>query len=87
VQKWLFTHGINCLEWPPFSPDLNPIENLWALLKAMVDEQHPRTVDDLVAALQLGWMEITKETCAKYVNSMPTRCKEVLKREGWMTSY
>src|SRR5687768_10298662 len=30
VQGWLFDKGIQCIEWPPYSPDLNPIENLWA---------------------------------------------------------
>jgi len=29
------------MAWPPYSPDLNPIENLWALLKAKIYEIHP----------------------------------------------
>jgi hypothetical protein len=28
------------IEWPPYSPDLNPIENLWALLKAEILKRH-----------------------------------------------
>jgi transposase len=30
VRTWLFNHGIQCIDFPPYSPDLNPIENLWA---------------------------------------------------------
>jgi len=30
VRTWLFNHGIQCIEFPPYSPDLNPIEHLWA---------------------------------------------------------
>lgn len=29
------------MEWPPYSPDLNLIKNLWALLKAEILKQHP----------------------------------------------
>ena len=35
---------IDCeiMEWPPYSPDLNPIEDLWALLKAEILKRHPK---------------------------------------------
>jgi transposase len=29
------------MDWPPYSPDLNPIENLWKMLKAEIDRAHP----------------------------------------------
>lgn len=29
------------MDWPPYSPDLNPIENLWKMLKAEIDRTHP----------------------------------------------
>ncbi|KAJ5644671.1 hypothetical protein N7507_010682 [Penicillium longicatenatum] len=41
VQDTLDKLRCDIMEWPPYSPNLNPIENLWALLKAAILKQHP----------------------------------------------
>lgn len=38
AREWLAEQNFSIMRWPPYSPDLNPIENLWALLKAKIYE-------------------------------------------------
>jgi transposase len=49
----------NLLEdWPSGSPDLNPIESLWAILKRRVEELGPRTKDELIEVIVTAWESI-----------------------------
>jgi transposase len=45
VMDWFKTQDIEILEWPPHSPDLNPIEHAWKRLKEELQRRYPDFVE------------------------------------------
>ena len=41
MRFWFEIYGVEVMEWPPYSPDFNPIEYLWYRLKEIVYTRHP----------------------------------------------
>jgi hypothetical protein len=89
TKQWLRDHNIEFLDWPARSPDLNCIENCWALLARAVyaNCRQFQTVAELKIAIQEAWAGITQQTLANLVGSMPRRMIEVLKQNGNVTKY
>lgn len=87
AQKWFEDNNITVMEWPAQSPDLNPIENLWAVVKKKVSENHPSNNQELWAATERSWNSIPIEKCQRLVDSMPARCRAVMANKGHATKY
>jgi len=77
------------LDWPEQLPDLNPIENVWDILKRKLAayETMPTGVHELWERVQDEWNKITKDDCMRLIESMPERVKAVLKAKGSYTKY
>lgn len=87
VQGWIASKGIDCIEWPPYSPDLNPIENLWASLKKRVETENAKTKQELTDAVIKHWHDTEQTLCSKLVESIPRRLNAVVRNQGLMTGY
>ncbi len=89
VMGFLAASGVALLDWPPLSPDLSPIENLWAELKRRVDATRPQTVAELETRSKATWLAIQRDTAliGRMVDSMPSRLREVVARKGGKTHY
>ena len=62
---------ITQLECPPSSPDLNPIEMVWADLKGTLrNKVKPRTKEELIAGIRDYWCQLTVGRCANFINHM-----------------
>lgn len=89
VLAWLEKKKIPILPWPAQSPDLNPIENLWASVKLRVKQNHPNITskEKLWEAIETEWENTSKEELDHLICSMPARLKAVLKAKGGPTKY
>ena len=54
VTEWFEQHSIQVDEHPPYSPDLDPIEHVWAVLKQQLHKQHPDIADTRCCRAQLA---------------------------------
>ncbi|KAL0158892.1 hypothetical protein M9458_046968, partial [Cirrhinus mrigala] len=80
-QQFLQDEGIDAMDWPARSPDLNPIEHIWDIMSRSIHQRHvaPQTVQELADAL-------VQETI-HLIRSMPRRCREVIQALGGHTHY
>ena len=89
VQLVLQQNGIQRMDWPARSPDMNRIEHLWDLLDRQVRnrQQPPQTVAQLRQALVEEWRRIPQAVVTNLIRSMRRRCTEVLNNNGGHTHY
>jgi len=89
VREWLNKRKFDTLEWPAQSPDLNPIEHLWAHIKKQLNKYDtaPKGILDLWERVQDQWNTIDASVCANLIDSMPRRVAAVIKAKGRWTKY
>ena len=95
--SWIAQNGIFLLPmWPPYRPDLNPIEHIWYHLKARIYELRPdidavtnkeRQKEILCDTLPQAWNDIRASIIDKCVESMPDRIQAVIDANAWQTKY
>jgi hypothetical protein len=89
VTKFLEAEKIHVLPWPGNSPDLNPIENLWELLKRDISKNLITNKRDLIEKLINVWhhSEEIKKICQNLIKSMTRRVEAVIAAKGGHTKY
>lgn len=87
VKEYLKEAGVEVLEWPSCSPDLNPIENLWSIIKRKVYLRFPKNKSQLKEYLIEEWENIKPKTLVNLVESMKKRCQLIIKNNGKRISY
>jgi transposase len=89
AKQWMKNNEITLLDWPPQSPDLNPIEHLWVDIKDKLDEYptYAKGVWEVWERVEEVWNNVPPETCQNLIESMPRRLEAVIKAKGGHTKY
>lgn len=90
VAQYLESQLYEVMEWPAQSPDLNPIENFWAMVKIKLFRDYdapPKGVIELWERVQDVWNSFTEEDCKRVIETMPKRCRDVIKQKGYWIDY
>jgi len=96
IKEWFEISGVHVVDWPPYSPDLNPIENLWKLLKVEIIRGHLEfivikdnmaTKEHLIRCAMEAWETLKDGLLNKLALGMQRRVDAVLAANGWYTKY
>ena len=89
VEAYLEGEGIERMDWPARSPDMNPIEHAWDVLQRRISARNPKpdTLQELADALVEEWRRIPLREIQTLVLSFGRRCQEVVRARGGHTRY
>ncbi len=79
--------GLDLLEWPSYSPDLNPIEGIWSYWKARVRRRMPSSIAGLERVYDQEWSSIPPNVITSTICSMPRRLSAVIEAKGGHIKY
>ncbi len=74
TSTWFKDHGIPDLNWPANSPDLNPIENIWGIVKRKMRYARPNNAEELNSTIRATWALIKSNQITFIVTSPQHKC-------------
>ena len=81
-KKYLKDKAIKCVDFPPHSPDLNPIENMWAILKMNMRKDSIKNINDLRETALFTGDKISMDHIRNTIDSMKSRLQKVIDAKG-----
>ena len=96
-MRWLRSNGVTFKEILPYLLDLNPIEHIWSLVKAILHKYYPKLYlmkgpkDKIKKAIKevvtLCWKLLDPKVFYNLAESMVSRIEAIIETDGWYTKY
>ena len=86
-EDWKDEKGIEQMDWPPQSPDCNPIENVWSVIKEGLKGKRFQNLNELSTFIKRQWNSFPKDYAQNLSQSMPSRCARVIEKQGDWIKY
>jgi transposase len=86
-KRFKSNNSIESLPWPSQSPDCNPIENVWSLMKLKINNRPLTSVNNFCRRIKKEWKNLSTEFAEKLVLSMENRITLLIQREGDYINY
>lgn len=89
TRQLLQQSNVDVLPWPALSPDMSPIEHVWAELKTRIENRPnpPQTLQQLQVAAMQEWQNFPQARIASKIRSMHRRCASLVAANGGHTRY
>ncbi|KAI0991639.1 hypothetical protein K3495_g16548 [Podosphaera aphanis] len=95
TPRELSERKITPIEWPPYSSDLNPIENVWNMIKNYIQFKYPdlgegrqRSQDEVRDIVkESSDRAVDENDLERLIESMPSRIRSVYEADGGYTKY
>ena len=87
AKEFLSREVPEVIDWPSNSPDANPVENLWSIIKRRVEKRRPANLEELNNFLHEEWNNIDTSLLSCLINSMKTRCLALIESKGERINY
>lgn len=82
TQTYLEIVRVKVLDWPPQSPDLNPIEEVWLWMATKIKTKHFNNIQELTDYVFYLWNILPKDIILSYINKLSSKMNYILEHKG-----